>query len=90
MSDEVKPDGPKDENARSRMQVIAQLVDEQLPRDWGFFVLVFPFNGQEGRTNYVSNAQRNDCIAAMKDWIKRAKAGQEVFRHIPDDDERKT
>ncbi len=87
MSDEVKPDGPKDENARSRMQVIAQLVDEQLPRDWGFFVLVFPLNGERGRENYVSNGKRNDIIRVMKDWIKRAKAG-EPFKHNPD--ERKT
>jgi hypothetical protein len=83
MSDEAPPDGPKDDNARSAMQEIAQLVDERLPRGWGFFVLACPTNGEPGRINYVSNLPRNSVIKVMKDQIKRFKDGVS-FKHIPD------
>lgn len=38
----------------------------------GFVLLVFPFDGPEGaRTNYVSNADGGDMIAALKEIVGR-------------------
>lgn len=38
----------------------------------GFCLLVFPFGGPEGaRTNYVSNAERADIIAMLKEITAR-------------------
>lgn len=40
--------------------------------DIGFVLLVFDTNGQQGsRTNYVSNCQRQDMIAALKEVTTR-------------------
>jgi hypothetical protein len=38
----------------------------------GFVLLVFPFNDNEGRCNYISNgADRRDIVALFKEQIKR-------------------
>jgi predicted component of type VI protein secretion system len=38
----------------------------------GFVLLTFPFNAPEGaRTNYVSNANRDDIIVALKEIVAR-------------------
>jgi len=64
------------------MQSIASVLDEALngkhrPKPNGFVVLVFPKEGPEGaRTNYVSNCDRKDIIAAMKEVVARFE-GQE-------------
>jgi hypothetical protein len=63
------------------MQEIATLVDDRLPADWGFFVMAFPFNGEPGRLNYISNAKRGDVIRQMRGWIKLAKKNQ-MFSHL--------
>jgi hypothetical protein len=36
----------------------------------GFFLAVFPFN-DEGRFNYISNAERDGIIVLLKEMIKR-------------------
>ena len=39
----------------------------------GFVLLTFEFNKTEdGRVNYISNGERSDMIAAMKEWLARA------------------
>lgn len=41
-------------------------------RQTGFVLLAFPFNAERGaRTNYVSNAQREDIIVALKEIVAR-------------------
>ena len=38
----------------------------------GFVLLMFPFDGPEGqRVNYVSNAERADIVAALKEIVAR-------------------
>ena len=60
----------KQEAAREKMQVIAKFTDGLLPPDWGFVVLAFPFSESEGRRlDYVSNADREDVIKAMYEFI---------------------
>lgn len=42
-------------------------------RKIGFALLAFNFGDYSGgRVNYISNAGREDMIAAMKEWIARA------------------
>lgn len=41
-------------------------------RKTGFVLLVFPFNEESGRCNYISNgANREDIVVMMKEQIKR-------------------
>lgn len=59
------------------MQALASGIDEilngnALPKKNGFVVLVFPFDQVDGsRTNYVSNCDRKDIIAALKEVTAR-------------------
>jgi hypothetical protein len=59
------------------MQALASGIDEilngnVLPKKNGFVVLVFPFDQVDGaRTNYVSNCDRKDIIAALKEVTAR-------------------
>lgn len=60
------------------MNAFAAVLDEaingnELPKRNGFALLVFPF-GQPNdarRANYVSNCNREDMLAAMKEFIAR-------------------
>lgn len=86
MSEEAKPDGGKDANARDRMQLLASMIDEELPDGWGFALLVFPFNNLPGRVNYIANGDRMAIINLMKEWIARAEktaSDKELFKHHP-------
>lgn len=59
------------------MQSLAKGIDEILngnvmPKKNGFVVLVFPFDQvEDARTNYVSNCDRRDIIAALKEVVAR-------------------
>ncbi|OHV85921.1 hypothetical protein [Ensifer sp. LCM 4579] len=59
------------------MKTIAQALDETLngqqrPKKNCFVVLIFPFDGEAGnRINYVSNADRSDIVAALKEITAR-------------------
>lgn len=64
-------------DTKNMMQSMASALDDVLnekgkPKKNGFVLLVFPFHGPEGqRTNYVSNGQRQDVVAALKEIIAR-------------------
>lgn len=59
------------------MQDAAKLVDTLVnptagQRENGFVLLVFPFNKPEGnRVNYVSNLERTEIVAALKEIVAR-------------------
>lgn len=60
------------EFVKSKMQKIAKKVDEELPNGYGFVVLAFNFGeGKDNEMMYVSNANRQDIVKAMKEWIKK-------------------
>ena len=58
------------EYVKSKMQTIAKKVQEELPKDFGFVVLTFKFN-ELGEMIYVSNANREDVITAMKEFMEK-------------------
>lgn len=82
---EAKPEGIKDENTREKMQALASVINEWLPDKWGFFVLVFPFEGFDGRANYASNAKREDILRLMKEFLIR-QGEQNFFTHATESD----
>jgi len=56
---------------RERMNELAHALDEILAPA-GFALLVFDVNKPEGvRMSYISNARREDIVAAMKEFIAR-------------------
>lgn len=68
------------------MNEIGRILDGAINPDgkksYGFALLVFPFNGDAGRMNYISNAEREDMIVAMKEFIANA----EGRAHYPEGD----
>lgn len=64
-------------NTKTVMQSMAQAIDDILnergkPKKNGFVLLVFPLDMPEGnRTNYISNSQRGDVVAALKEVVAR-------------------
>lgn len=59
-----------EEIVKSRLQRIAEKVNNELPTGFGFVVLSFAFDNP-GQMMYVSNANREDIVQAMKEWIEK-------------------
>jgi len=68
-------------DTREIMQDIAKDVKERIPEGHGFFVLVYPFEGFDGRANYVSNGKREDVINSMKEFIIKCGHGEDWMKH---------
>lgn len=71
-------DGPIAEAYRAKMNELAREIDEFFngpskgeKRETGFVLMVFPFGGPGGRCNYISNADRTDVLATLKDQVAR-------------------
>ncbi len=79
-------DAPIEEQHRTQMNEIARSLDMAFNgqaggpgRAVGFVLLVFPFDGHEGRCNYISNgADRRDIVVLMKEQIKRFEGQPDV------------
>lgn len=79
-------DQPIEPRYREQMIAIAKTLDEFLNGDakgserrTGFVLMVFPFNGAEGRANYISNgADRKDVVTLMREQIARFEGQPEL------------
>lgn len=84
MSDDFKighalpPTTPKEENVRDVMQFMARWINENIPSSWGFFLMVFPFDGKPGSLNYVSNGNRKDVLQLMREFIAQCERQEKV------------
>jgi hypothetical protein len=58
------------------MQEMAEKVGKMLPQDFGFAIIVFPFNNP-GISNYISNANRSDMIKALRETADRLEKRQD-------------
>ncbi|MEY9428115.1 hypothetical protein ABH975_003430 [Bradyrhizobium ottawaense] len=74
-------DMPLDEIHAEKMQRIARRLDHIFngnkrgsDRDWGFALMLFPFNGMPGNCNYISNGNRAQMIELLKEQVKRFEA----------------
>ena len=64
----------EEEIVKSKLQGIARKVDEELPNGYGFVVLAFNFGeGKDNEMMYVSNANRDDVVKAMDEFIQKTK-----------------
>jgi hypothetical protein len=79
-------DAPVEAQFAEKMTAVARAVDEFLngdvqPKPNGFILMVFPFEGHEGRCNYMSNADRADVVTMLKHQIKRFEGQPDVTGH---------
>lgn len=49
---------------------LAQTIQEVLPPDVGFVLLLFDF-GEDGNLTYLSNAQREDMVKTLKELVAK-------------------
>jgi len=64
-----------------RARTLARLLDRMLnttgePKVVGFAVLLFAFGEPPQPATWISNAEREDMIFAVEEWLARAKARQ--------------
>jgi hypothetical protein len=52
-------------------RTLDQILNESDKKTNGFVLLVFPFEGREGRCNYISNASRADVVVLLKEQLAR-------------------
>nr|WP_321357201.1 hypothetical protein [uncultured Draconibacterium sp.] len=52
------------------MQQMGERVKALLPSDFGYAILVFPFNNP-GVSNYISNARREDMVKMLRETADR-------------------
>jgi hypothetical protein len=79
-------DAPIEDRYRAQMNAVAQTLDEFFngkakgkARNTGFVLLVFPFEGHEGRANFISNgADRRDIVTLFKEMIARFEGQPEM------------
>lgn len=64
---------------------IGNRIGSVLPTGWGFNLLIFDFGKKEdGSMFYVSNANRDDMIAAMKEFIVKHDTGKNLSTKLND------
>jgi hypothetical protein len=74
---EMLGDAPVEDKHRRMMNTLAHALDETFNGDLkgkdrkvGFILMVFNF-GSDGRTNYISNADRASVVEMLKEQIAR-------------------
>jgi len=67
---------------RDYLREMAKLLEAKLPDQHGFILLAFPFDRDDGRLIYISNAQRKDAVNAVKEWLIKASGEEEWMKHI--------
>jgi hypothetical protein len=79
-------DQPIEPHLREMLNALARGVDQILngedtpkwQRKNGFILMVFPFEGHEGRCNYISNAQRDDVVVLLREQLRRFEGAPDV------------
>jgi len=54
---------------------------EKRPKEWGFFLALFPFDTGPGRFNYISNAKREDIVVLLKEMTAKFEGQPDVEGH---------
>ncbi len=55
------------------LKEIGHLIGGKLPKGWGFNLMLFDF-GKKGSMFYIANAERQDVINQMKEFIAKYEA----------------
>ena len=68
----------RDPEIENLMRRLGRRIKSMMPIGWGFTLLIFSFGksglpgeGEHGATFYISSAERESMIEAMKEFIKR-------------------
>jgi hypothetical protein len=61
---------PDPDQIRSQLNDIGHGIGERLPPGYGFLLLIFTF-GEGGSMFYISNGEREDMMAAMREFIRK-------------------
>jgi hypothetical protein len=69
--DELPPASVREANTREHLQKIGVMIDEGLPQNWGFFLMVFPFHNEPGSMNYIAKARREEVLLLMLEFVYR-------------------
>jgi hypothetical protein len=56
------------------MSLFGDLIQEALPKEFAFVLLVAPF-GEHGMANYIANAHREDMIKFLRETADRLEKG---------------
>ena len=70
----IEKEQPIESHMREVMNDIGRILGraiKQADANYGFALLVFGMSADKGRMNYISNADRADMLAAMKEFIAR-------------------
>lgn len=59
---------PIDDAMKDNMNRIAKHIQASLPPNWGFALFLFEY-GEGGNCTYISSADRDNVIDAMREWI---------------------
>lgn len=62
----------RNKEAEAALRGIGDVLKAQTPKGMGFAFFLFDF-GEKGGLYYVSNAQREDMIKTMEEWIAKEK-----------------
>lgn len=65
----------KDEEIQSTMKALGNMIGSQMPPGYGFNLLIFSY-GEGGNMFYISSAQRQDMINAMREFIDKFEVRQ--------------
>lgn len=60
------------EDIEIALKHLGETIGKKLPKGWGFNLMIFDF-GKKGSMFYISNAQRQDVISQMREFIKKFK-----------------
>lgn len=78
-------DAPIEPEFIEKMNALAHMLDEFFngeakghARENGFILMTFKFGDQEGRCNYISNADRNNVITLLKEQLARFEGQPEI------------
>jgi len=79
-------DAPIEPKFEELMNVLAQGIDRCINespsnRTNGFVLMIFPFSEHGARTNYISNANREDIITLLKEQLSRFEGMAETVGH---------
>lgn len=75
-----------DEYIKDKLRDLARSIDNQIPPEYGFVLLVLPF-GEQGVLQYVANCDRLDAIQTMREFIQKTERTFGTHRGTGEDDE---
>lgn len=61
---------PRNPQIEKLLRDIAQNIGAQIPEGFGFTLLIFGYGDDESMF-YISSAQRNDMVKAMREFIQK-------------------